>query len=63
MSLDVWRPAMSLDQLVTHGDRNGLRPAMNSELGQDVLDVLAYGLRGNEEPFRDLRLAQPLDQE
>jgi hypothetical protein len=63
MSLDVWRPAMSLDQLVTNGDRNGLRPVMNAEFGQDVLDVLAHGLRGNEEPLRDLGLAEPLDQE
>jgi hypothetical protein len=63
MSLDVWRSAMSLDQLVTDGDRNGLRPAMNAELGQDVLDVLADGLRGYEELRRDLGLAQPLDQE
>ena len=63
MSLDVWRSAMSLDQLVTDGDSNGLRPAMNAELGQDVLDVLADGLRGYEELRRDLGLAQPLDQE
>jgi hypothetical protein len=61
MCLDVWRSAMSLDQLVTNGDRNGLRPAMNAELGQNVLDVLAHGLRGNEEPLRDVGLVEPLD--
>jgi hypothetical protein len=63
MSLDVWRSAMSLDQLVTDGDRNGLGPAMNAELGQDMLDVLPDGLRGYEELRRDLGLAQPVDQE
>ena len=54
---------MSLDQLVTNGNRNRLCPAMNAELGQDVLDVLAHGLGAYEEPLRHLGLAQSLEEE
>ena len=54
---------MILDQLVTNGEGNRLRPVMNAELGQDVLDVFAHGLGADEEPFRDLGLAEPFDEE
>src|SRR6266540_963277 len=60
---DVRRPAMALDQLVTNSERNRLCSVMNLELGQDVLDVLAHGLRAYEELLRHLRLAKPLDEE
>src|SRR5215204_3962658 len=54
---------MSLDQLVTNGERNSLGPVMNAELGQDVLDVFAYRLGADEELLRHLGLAQALDEE
>src|SRR6266508_6534183 len=54
---------MSLDQLVTNGERDRLCPAMNAQLGQDVLDVLAHRLRADEELLRDLGLVQPFDEE
>ncbi|HEV8248373.1 MAG TPA: hypothetical protein VGQ15_00240 [Gaiellaceae bacterium] len=43
------------------GDR--LRPGVNVQLGQDVLDVSPDRARADDEPGRDLRLGQALGKE
>jgi hypothetical protein len=54
---------MTFDHLFVNGYRDRLCSVMNGELGQDVLDVFAYGLGADEELLRDLRLTEPVDQE
>src|SRR4051794_6382143 len=54
---------MTLDHLVTNGEGDRLCPAMDPELREDVLDVLAHGLGAYEELLRNLGLAEPVDEE
>jgi hypothetical protein len=60
--LHIGRGGISEERLVANGKRNRLCPAMNAELAEYVLDVLAHGSRIEDELLRYLRLVEPLDE-
>jgi hypothetical protein len=48
------------DQGAAHGDGRGFAPVGRPQLAQDVADMVARGLRADEERLRDLRVGVAL---
>ena len=57
------RSVRRLDQTGTMSERDSLRPAMDTELFEDVLDVRCDGLLADDELTRDLALVEALCKE
>ena len=58
MRANVW-----IDEAASESERDCLRPGVNAELGQDVLDVRGDRLRADDELRRDLALSAAIGEE
>ena len=56
-------PQKRVATALTSSDRDRLRPAPHTHLAHDPLDVCPDGLRAQDEPVRDLRLGETVDEE
>jgi hypothetical protein len=50
-----------LEQVVSVGQCDSLRPAVHAELEENVLDMCPDGLRADDEALSDLALAKSFD--